>query len=457
MYRKLYLSGFAVYAALFALSIVFYKERTIFVDIAYHLFYIIKDNDFAIQNYRYGAAVTQVFPLMAYRLGLSLNTILVIYSAAFIIYYSFCYWLCGSVFKNYKIALALLLCNILFVSDTFYWIQSELPQGIACMMVLFAFVTRFENKHVNIGSALVLLLLITLANFFHPILIIPLMYVFIFLVVNKNIAVDKRLLFISAAYCLLVFMAKKHLFVAAYEQDAMKSADNVFYLYPHYFGLASNRRFLALCLEKYYWIPVSAAAIGIYYLLQRKWLLLLLFSGTFVGYLLLVNISYPHANETVFYMENLYLPLGIILSLPLAFDLLPAMKNRNVVYVLLAAVMLTGVVRIYRTHHVFTARLNWERNFLKMNSDRKLVIYSNKFLMDKLLMVWGTSYEFWLLSTIEQGKTASIMIHENPDRLVPWAVEKNSFITNWEVYHHHDFNPRYFKFKDTVNSYTVVR
>ncbi len=49
MYKRLYIVGFPVYIVMFALSIVFYKERTIFVDAAFELFYIIKDAGFRIQ------------------------------------------------------------------------------------------------------------------------------------------------------------------------------------------------------------------------------------------------------------------------------------------------------------------------------------------------------------------------------------------------------------------------
>ena len=78
MYKRLYRTGIAAYGVLFILSFLFYKERTVFLDAAYDLFFIIKDNRFEIQNCRFTALFTQVLPLMASRLGAPLDTIAII-------------------------------------------------------------------------------------------------------------------------------------------------------------------------------------------------------------------------------------------------------------------------------------------------------------------------------------------------------------------------------------------
>lgn len=456
IYKDLYKGGYLVYSAMLILALVFYRERTVFVDIAYHLLQILRADSFAIQNNRYGAMVTQVFPLLAGKLSLPLNWVMMIYSAAFVIYYSFCYYLCGSVLKNYKLALVLLLGQLVLATDTFYWIQSELQQGLAFMMVVFAWLQKQDNQKPGALSLIVIAAFITFLNFFHPLLIAPVAYGFAFLVLRTPNRRHQWLLIAASAFFVIVYYAKSKLLVTAYEEQAGKGIDNFGLLFPHYFGIASNRRFLALCLEKFYWVPVLSALIGLVYLFQKKWLHLLLFTSSMVTFLLLINVSYPHSNEQDFYMENFYLPLGFMIAFPLVYDVLPLVKKRNIAVLLGAVILLTGVSRIYIKHHTYTTRLNWEKKFLAENIDRKLLVYNREVPMDTLLMTWGTPYEFWLLSTTEYGRTASIVIDEHVEKLLWCKWENMDFLTIMEKIHYSSFPSRYFNFTDTVTHYDVT-
>ncbi len=455
MYRKLYRQGFAAYAVMFVLALMFYKERTVFVDIALHLFAILVNNDFTIQNFRYGAAVTQVFPLMAGRLSLPLDIIMMIYSGCFVVYYALCYTICGGVLKNYKVALALLLSQTLFAAHSFYWIQSELPQGMAFMMVLFACLNNLEERRLTVSAAVLLIILLTATNFFHPTLVIPALFVFAFMYLNNANA--KRLIVVSAVAFVVIYVLKRFIFVNAYDHQALGHLRNFKTLFPDYFFIASNGKFLRLCLNTYYWIPLSFVAIVWIYVYRRNWQKLLLFIGAFFGYLFLVNVSYPNGMETEFYMENLYLPLSVILAFPFVFDLMPVLEKKNLVAATVWAIILTGCVRMYLTHDIYTRRLNWERNFLRANMDKKLLVYPDKVPMDILLMIWSTPFEFWLLSTSEQGKTASIIISERPPEHEAAVGSTKSLITTWGVYQYQELPEKYFNLTDTVTSYTVIK
>jgi hypothetical protein len=135
--RFLSITGLITFILLFILSLYFYLERTVFVDIAYHTFYIIKDQTFAIQNYRFGATITQIFPLLATKLNLPLNNILIIYSSCFIIVYAFIYSIIVYPLKNLQLGWVLIGYLTLMMSDTFYWIQSEYQQGCALCLLFF--------------------------------------------------------------------------------------------------------------------------------------------------------------------------------------------------------------------------------------------------------------------------------------------------------------------------------
>ncbi|MCB0659781.1 MAG: hypothetical protein KDC04_02535, partial [Saprospiraceae bacterium] len=122
MNKKISFLGLGTYTVLLILSIVFFKERAAFVDIAFHIFYIIKDNDFAIQNHRFIAFFTQLFPLFSSKMGLSLSNIMKLYSSSFIVLNVIIFAFLSYILRIWKFALILILMNTIIVSHTFYWI-----------------------------------------------------------------------------------------------------------------------------------------------------------------------------------------------------------------------------------------------------------------------------------------------------------------------------------------------
>lgn len=456
VYKKLYRLGAVAYVLLLAFSIVFYKERTVFVDLSYHLFYILKDGYFAIQNYRFGAIVTQVFPLLGSKFGLSLDSIAKLYSAGFIIYYFTCYLLCGMVLKNYRMALVLLLCHTLFVTDTFYWAQSELPQGMAIMCVVLAYLSMQDRCQLQgIPASLVYAGVLTMA-FVHPLLVFPVIYSILYFLLRKDNGHKKDWISVGVFY-IAVLVIKNIAFKTPYDAQAMGGLKNFVSLFPDYFNIAANKTFLHNCIRKYYWIPIIFTWVTIFYAGNRRWKELLLFAGFSAGFLLMINVSYAYAGAADFYMENLYLPLGIFLAIPLIYDVLPAIPKKNIAGYVLVVILITGAARIYTNHGLYTRRLNWERNLLDRHVDEKIVADAKDYPVDTLLMTWGTPYEFWLLSTIEKGKTASIIINEKPSELV-WALDNNdAFLTTWGLFDYKDLPARYFIFTDTVSKYKLVQ
>ena len=84
---------YAAVGSLIALSIlllgavVFYKERMVFSDAAHIVFYEINQGKLQIQVERYGAFITQIWPLLGSKLNLSLKAILILYSLSFNVFY----------------------------------------------------------------------------------------------------------------------------------------------------------------------------------------------------------------------------------------------------------------------------------------------------------------------------------------------------------------------------------
>jgi hypothetical protein len=457
MDKKLYRLGMAVYLMLFLFAIIFYKERTIFSDPAFFIFSIVRDGIFVTPHFRYGTILTQIFPVLGIKLSLSLNTILLIFSASFIVYYFICYLLCGIVFKNYKVALALLIAQVLFSCHSFYWEESELPLGLAYLSVCFAYISGQPKGKMKPLSIMLLTAAMLFGCFFHTLIAIPAMYVFAYFIFKKDEGLNKKLFYYAIAIFIIGVIIVWLFFRDEYDKSAMGGIRNFDYLFPHYLGIKLNRVFLRNWFDIYYWIPLCCFAIVSVFVYKKQWLQFIAFCGFVIGYLLLINVCYANANPQPFYIENQYLPLGLIIAIPFVFEVLPLLDRKRLAYVVVISIFITGAARIYLTHKPYTARLNWERRFLKENAGKKLLLPQKLVPMDTLMMVWGTPYEFWLLSTTETGKTASILISENIKEYEYVQWENKEFATTWGNFSYSSLPKRYFKFTDSVSHYEYIQ
>ncbi len=451
MEKRLYYIGFGAYAVMLLLSVLFYKERMTFLDGSYVLFHIIRKGTFCIEHFRYGAALAQIYPLLALKLGLSMNAIMVSYSAGYILNYFFCYVICGSLLKQYRIALVVLLINLLFVTYTFYWPVSELPQGLLICMVVFALIWG-RSKPATWGLVVVALVALT---FFHPMMFFAMAYTLVFFMLRKDINLDRRVVYVVAAIFFAAAVAKQLLVKSQYEADAMGATNNFVRLFPNYFTNHSNRQFLYNCLTRYCWIPLVSLSILSVYRANKEPKKLVFFIVSVVGYLILVNVSYPTKYTGNFYLENLYLPIGLFLGLPFIFDVLPVLELKKLALPVFLLIVVSGCARIFLAHDVYTKRLDLERSVIARFENKKVILNAGNFDRNILQMLWGTPYELLLLSVAEHHKPASIIIDDDP-KWRPWVVDqKKALLVNWNIYEYAQLNQQYFHFTDTTSGYII--
>ncbi|OJW82945.1 MAG: hypothetical protein BGO69_02605 [Bacteroidetes bacterium 46-16] len=452
-YKRSYLAGLVVYLVLLFFSAAFYKERCVFSDSAYYLFFMVKDGSLSIQHYRFGAIVTQILPLLARKLFLSLNSIILLASLNRELFCFACYLLCGAVLRNYKMALVLLLFNTLLVSETFYF-QSELTQGIVLLITLFAFLdSEYANK-ARLLKYLVSFALIIVIVFLHPLVVMPFVFMCAYFYLREQRIKNIPLYFL---FFIAVIVFKKLFYVDAYDANGMKYIEEVPRSLEHFFDLDSNKRFLLDCLQKYQWLIVLLVGNTVGLIMLKKWWKLVLFLIFTIGYILLINLSFPGFMIS-FYLENLYTPLALFLAIPFINDIFPLLHLRRLALASVLIVTCTGLLRIYLHHTPFTRRLIWERKYLSENLDKKQIVNTTKVPEDTLLMRWGAPYEFWMLSTTEYGRTASIVFAEDPANYMDATSQNKTFVTLWGGrYNYDDMPARYFKFKDTVTAYQVIQ
>jgi hypothetical protein len=457
MARKLYHWGVAAYALLIVFAVVFYMERTAFIDASMIIFAILKTGAIDIQGYRFGSAATMIWPLLAGKLGLSLKAVMLSYSVGVSCYFFICYLLCGFVFKNYRVGLVLLLFNMLFVSDSFYWIQTELPQGVAFMLVVFACATRPSAGRRSVAEYILLAAGCVTMVFFHPLVYLVAFYLLLYFAIKENRELSWRLLLFMVLCVIVSVMVKNRYFRPPYDDKAIKRTDEFFVMLPHLFSYGSTKSFIISCLHKFYWIPLTGILIVYHYIKKRQFAALGLFVTCAVGYWLLVTVCYRE-EVMPFYIENLYLPLAVIIGVPLVFDVLPSLEKKKYLAAgLMGLIMITGLARIYSSHQRYTARLHWEQRFLEAHKDQKLIVDRSKIPMDTLMMNWATPYEFWLLSTVKYGSSASMFITDSAGQYFMYVFNRKYMATTFGHVPYEELQPPYFVFKDTVSGFTIVK
>jgi len=455
-YKRVFLVGIAAYVTMIFLAALYYKERVIFVDTSYTIFYLIKDGFFRIESYRFGDALSQVLPLLCIKAGLPLGNILLSYSLSFMIYYFMCYVMCGFVFGRYDMAMVILLLNTLFVSETFYWIPSEVPQGMALLTVVLAYISSREAVGIKVAGWSFIVACLVVAAFFHPLLSGVLLYAVAFFSMGQHRIAPRRVLYVITGIFFSLLLIKAVFFRSAYEQHSLSGLKNFVTQFPDYFTLYSNKRFLSNSLTKYYWIPVVLVAVSVVYFRNKDWRKLGFFLCAFFGYLFLVNISYPTPVTPQFYIENLYLPLSFILALPFVFDVMPVLQAKKLALPVAVLMVLTACIRINMAHSTYTDRLSYERAYLDKYDSQKVIIKATPTDMDTLQLVWSSAYELLLLSALERGKPASIRIDDHPETLRDVDQMKSNLLLYGDLVPYSAIPEKYFHFTDTVTAYKLV-
>ncbi len=425
--------GYLVLGVLLVLSIVFYRERTLFVDIAFQTVKMITEPGWHIQVYRFGSGIVHALPLAAISMKMPLSVVLISYSISFTLLYLFLYHITVKWLKNEWLGIAIALLFTLNTYDGFYWATSELQQGLAVLIVFFAFLLKYDGSK-TWWQWLIIIMAIPTIGFYHPVMFIPFFFLMGFFWLS-----DKRFrrwdnFIISVLLLVTVFVIKPMYFTNNYDLNKMEEFKRHFWeYYPNFFKLPSNKIFLTNSIKFWYFFPLLFILENVWYLWRKHWLKAFWLTGFSLGFILLTHIGSP-TTPYRFYAEVNYMPLTLFVVIPLLFDIVPNIKKKNILVLLFSVTFVIRLLAIYNHHKPYTARVAWFKKQLdntKQNyTSNKVIIPFTKELESKLSMTWGIPYESLLLSTMNDPKHSATIF-------VPMVVDKFKenieFQNNWFV------------------------
>ncbi|MES2703585.1 MAG: hypothetical protein V4649_13160 [Bacteroidota bacterium] len=447
---------------LLAASVLFYKERMLFIDAPHMLFRIINDGALQITEYRYGSFITQGVPLVAAKLHLPLKVVTILYSASFYLFFLAVALLLVYRFRNYALAVLLGLYYTLFVSDTFFWPNNEVHQGIAWLMLALAAVYYLVRKH----KAFVVVLAVFVPAFFlaiwtHPLVIPVAAYIWLFWLADGRLSRLSKLqqgiltTILLALSIVKLYQGMHH----GYDSTKIEVVTGFsFSKFTTIFAAPQLKFFLHSCVTNY-WLFVLLAVVGmVSLLLKRRYILLLLTVGFSLAYLLLIFITYRDLSGNRFYIESEYMPVSIICAAPFVYYVLPRLSPRLAVGSL-SFIFCIRLAYIALSSQPFTERVAvLERIYHNVRGAgvNKAIVPQSKTLDDLLIMSWGAPVESILFSALNGDTPNKTFIfateQETPGYL---STGVDTMLGCWEKRAARNLNKAYFSI-DTTRNYTVV-
>lgn len=447
-----------VFGLLVLLGLIFYLERITNLDMAFQTFLILKSGNLEIQSGRFGAAATQVWPWAAQMAGWSLKGVLTAYSLGHALWPGILALFCWRI-GQWRWSLAIGLVATLMTTHTFYWL-SEMPQGLVFLCAVFAWMHakgsmgafRWWQWPLWLGA-------LTTAFYFHPLVLYAEAFLCLFFLLETNKPRPWAWMHLTALgiFGALTILKYKVLKLDWYDAVAIKRQEAFGKLWPHWFDLESNRKFLEWTAADYWLVWLVIAGSLAYYVWKRNWAKGLLVAIWPPAFVLMVNVPYYEAVGQQFYMENLYLPLAVFAAVPFLFDVLKPPNERDRLArsgaVALAVVFALNFFRIEQAHQLWTNRLQWEQSFMNKTAaraQRKIILSEKHAPMDTLKMSWGSPYEFLLLSSLTHPDSARcLIISDNPQRYDSLLTRPQLFLGSFKNYPFEGLPKRYFNFQDT--------
>lgn len=462
--RNSYWVAISVLLVLGVFALIFYRERTMFVDSSWFLLHIFSKQSFYFTEMRWGAFITQLGVLAGLKLNLSLQTLLIIYSVSFYLFYIVAALILGLRWRQYHLAILLVAYLTLFISDGFFCTVGEIFQGLTWMFLFLGLYFK-EGKRHRLLQPLLLTAFAFLGMICHMIVVFPFAFLWIYMNLEhyapKELVRQKRF---WAYSILLLAMAGLRYYVSNIGwYDSMKLSAVHESSVSNYFAAFTSghaNTFFNLLIQNY-WAALLLFGCGIALLILRKRYLklsiLLLFSLTYFAAMCVV---FPDAydRKMLFYFENEWAPLSVIMVTPFVkeiFKLVP--RPFVVVPVVFLLVFAIRMLYIFDSCMVFSHRLdNVDKVVTALHAhqiNKALIVEEASVADEYFVMNWGTPSESLLLSKLkgyEPSVTFKVVAADFEIR-----QPADSFYACFGMMPNHFLNPQYSTIDSTTQYHRI--
>jgi hypothetical protein len=436
-------------------SFYFSLERVLYSDSSFILFRIINLGSLQPQEYRFGSFITQLFPLVGSKLHLPLSWIVLLYSASFNFFYLAIAGILVLRLKEYSIAILMSFYFVLFVSDTYYWITNEVHQAIGWMFLFFGLTIYFLKKNSPLFISIpIFLILGFLSIFTHPLVVFPVVFLWIFFLLVKKIPLNLTTIIFSSL--LLVLLISKILVSfrsGHYDTDKLIglrefSISKTWHSYTTPFVI----EFLKRCLTNYWIVPILFFA-GIYSAIRLKKYVQVLWVIIF-SFVYFTAMCLTFSNFLPFYTESELMPATIIFSILFIYYTLPTLKPKMVLLIL-SGIFLVRLIYIAYASEKFTERKNWlytNLETMRTRNIRKGIIFRLEMKQKEYLSVWAVPQESMIASALSNDEPNLTFVVGGINELKKRLPRNNKQILDaYQFWDFESLNKDYFSFDTTAH------
>jgi hypothetical protein len=446
--RKYYFyTGLACLLGLAILSIIFFKERIAFSDTAYQAVYLLIEQRPFVNWVRIGSVITQAMPLMAIWLHAGLYTVMVLHSLSFIVFFTAIYLLAYRFSKTTLLFFIIPLYLVLITTEVFYWPQSELQQGMLwlCLYAVLIFEKKWHKAALWQFLSIHFLCILWI-QFFHPLIFFPLIFLVIYYYGSRPQLFSEKA-FYHLMLCGIAFGIRDVVgMMDPYEKSKLNIGGAMKNNLPHFFSLGSVHAFVHKLPSSYFIYTLFLAVSLLWLTANRKYIKALALSIFSAGYWILIMVSSPQ--DTRFYTENMLLPLGFMVALAVAADIIPAIRARYIPLVFFVAIIIR-LAFIYHAHRDYTAHFSIYRQYFDYIKKNKLTgLFVDERLVDRqrAISTWGSGYESILISSLVSPDSCRVVQIDPEPHHYNWAIDNDtSLITIYGVWHQSQLPQRYFR------------
>ena len=414
--------GHLFFGVLLLMSLLYYQERLLHFDAANYTFQLLYFEDFYIGHGRWISAPTQLLPLLAIKLGASLRTVLVIYSASFILFYYLIYLLVVYGFRQAKVGLFLALALCLAMRYKFYGPVGEVILSIGSVAVLLGWLWRGEvlsqlSSRWNYVLSFLLMLVLILTG--HPFAALSLLFVMGFHWISSAKWWDKEFwIMIGTA---LFLLGRKYLSLqqeGSYEagqMDNLQEGVKILSNFQEYYVFDRILHFF----DTEYAFPFAVFCLCLLILLYKgKWMLTTFLLLSHIGMLLAIMVSFSYLNDPIYILLDGYLShLGVIWALPMVYVLL---ENRGVWSIVLLVLLLGfGLDRIHQKRAFFQQRTEIIESVMAPGLEdghKKLLHHMDHFDWQRLWLPWAVGVETLMYTALQGPDQAATLYFQQARR-----------------------------------------
>lgn len=402
---------FIIYTAFCAF---YYLERTVAFDGAFYCYKMIHYQSMNVENGRWGIAYSQWLPLMAVWLKCSLKTILILYSISFALWNYFFFIVILKYYKQFRIALAYVFSLVLFYRYSFFYPVSEIHSTIGPLFLALAATSCFitsnqegKTKEVLLNFTLLLLTVYWMAQI-HILSVVPLCFLFAYIIIDKKVSLQKNLIvYAGLALCILFILYK----IAIIPKDSYEGSKMIglkeFTIVLSSAESLESYHFLKAFFAQNYVLNLLFLGISLAYLFYKKnYLKTLLILLSFFGMITLVLAYFTKTDAPLNY-QNYYCLLGVIVALPLAYDLAPVFSKR-IFIITCFIILLFNFYKIIKSGLIYQDRTRYiERSINNFSNykESKFTVCAWNFDWSVVWGDWDFPFESLIISSLNDPKS----------------------------------------------------